>query len=568
MSGPSGAMEWDEPTFRAALKQAQAEGTIDAPDLSLSAERLQQLIQAAPEDPQWPGRRALSADFNGATFLGDVDFSEVTFTLAAFGRATFSGTATFSEAIFNDDADFTKATFSSRADFTQATFSSRAAFYSATFRGPAALRGADFRGYAAFIDATFHDDADFADANFRAAIAFAWARFVAISFFGASFAEARRFGPVLGERLVLDGTVFEPSVKIEVSALMLSCDRAIFSGGVDMRVRWAAVSLEDSDFAEPSLLTDLTPNYGHHFTQRFLGWERPVGDGRWVSLQKPPEDFTPRVRSLRGAKVARLTLSGVNMTTCRFAGVHDLDELRLERVYFAQPPAGWRRARRWAFVRWTRRQTVVEEHHWRHHHGHGRGWVQTYEDDLLEPEQIAAIYRALRKGREDNKDEPGAGDFYYGEMEMRRHAKGSGAGRGEIARTSPRAERFLLTLYWLVSGYGLRASRALAALVLAVALFTAGFHLYGFRDRVRPYATRTELQPAPAMPFPPSPGDVVDAWGSFDAWTYSAGTATAVIGAPESQLTRAGQGMRIPLRVLGPLLLGLALLAIRGRVKR
>jgi Luciferase-like monooxygenase len=37
------------------------------------------------------------------------------------------------------------------------------------------------------------------------------------------------------------------------------------------------------------------------------------------------------------------------------------------------------------------------------------------------PREIATIYRALRKGREDNKDEPGAADFYYGEMEMRRH---------------------------------------------------------------------------------------------------------------------------------------------------
>jgi predicted hotdog family 3-hydroxylacyl-ACP dehydratase len=38
------------------------------------------------------------------------------------------------------------------------------------------------------------------------------------------------------------------------------------------------------------------------------------------------------------------------------------------------------------------------------------------------PAQAAAAYRALRKSREDNKDEPGAAEFYYGEMEMRRHA--------------------------------------------------------------------------------------------------------------------------------------------------
>jgi DNA invertase Pin-like site-specific DNA recombinase len=35
------------------------------------------------------------------------------------------------------------------------------------------------------------------------------------------------------------------------------------------------------------------------------------------------------------------------------------------------------------------------------------------------------IYRALRKAQEDKKNEPGAADFYYGEMEMRRHPSAS-----------------------------------------------------------------------------------------------------------------------------------------------
>ena len=38
------------------------------------------------------------------------------------------------------------------------------------------------------------------------------------------------------------------------------------------------------------------------------------------------------------------------------------------------------------------------------------------------PSRIAAIYRSLRKANEDAKNEPGAADFYYGAMEMRRHS--------------------------------------------------------------------------------------------------------------------------------------------------
>src|SRR6266478_2196467 len=34
----------------------------------------------------------------------------------------------------------------------------------------------------------------------------------------------------------------------------------------------------------------------------------------------------------------------------------------------------------------------------------------------LDPGAISGLYRALRKSREDAKDEPGAADFYYGEM--------------------------------------------------------------------------------------------------------------------------------------------------------
>ena len=47
--------------------------------------------------------------------------------------------------------------------------------------------------------------------------------------------------------------------------------------------------------------------------------------------------------------------------------------------------------------------------------------------------QIAGLYRALRKGREDTKDKPGAADLYYGEMEMRRHAR-PGVSRRRVER--------------------------------------------------------------------------------------------------------------------------------------
>ena len=38
----------------------------------------------------------------------------------------------------------------------------------------------------------------------------------------------------------------------------------------------------------------------------------------------------------------------------------------------------------------------------------------------LAPAQIADVYRSLRTSVEVRCNEPGAADFYYGEMEMRR----------------------------------------------------------------------------------------------------------------------------------------------------
>jgi hypothetical protein len=183
------------------------------------------------------------------------------------------------------------------------------------------------------------------------------------------------------------------------------------------------------------------------------------------------------VLSLRRANVANLLLSDVDLRPCRFVKAHKLDELRLEGdSKFAEAPKG---------LTWSRRQTLAEEHQWRAAQQKKRWqrdwywkecrlpeWLrEAYPEikDPLAPRHIANIYRQLRKGREDNKDAPGAADFYYGEMEMRRHDK-----------QAPRAERMIIWLYWLVSGYGLRASRAFTALLTTVLVLATLFWHFGF----------------------------------------------------------------------------------------
>jgi hypothetical protein len=161
-------------------------------------------------------------------------------------------------------------------------------------------------------------------------------------------------------------------------------------------------------------------------------------------------------------------------------------------------------------------------------------WYVDRTDQQIQPPlpgRVTRLYRALRKAQEDNKNEPAAGDFYYGEMEMRR-----------LGPARPFGERFILWLYWLVSGYGLRGLRALAWLAVVVVGLAMLFELVGFARHPSPPTT----------------------WGSL---LYAA-RSTLSIADPEAQLTGWGKLFQLILRLAGPVLLGLALLAVRNRVKR
>jgi hypothetical protein len=337
---------------------------------------------------------------------------------------------------------------------------------------------------------------------------------------------------VLAHRgLNLDAEQFVLPVQIEASTIGLCCRRARFPSGVQFRLRWARVVLDDTDLPAPSLLTGI-PLVSSDFTEQRIvrAWERLLAGQ--ISEQ-------PRLLSLQRANVAGLGLGNVNLAECRFNGAHNLDKLRLESdVAFDLSPAR---------VGWERRQAVAEESAWRASQARSGRWTEPWWPDwaggkppALEPGVIAGLYRALRKGREDARDEPGAADFYYGEMEMRRHAHGQPDGSDGESRG--RVDRGVLTAYWLVSGYGLRAWRALAWLAGITVAFAVAFHLVGF---IRP--------PQPAS-----------YWTSL----LYAFRSTISLTDDKVTLTAWGQLLQALLRLTGPVLLGLTLLALRGRVKR
>jgi hypothetical protein len=180
---------------------------------------------------------------------------------------------------------------------------------------------------------------------------------------------------------------------------------------------------------------------------------------------------------------------------------------------------------------WTRREVLYEEALWRSTHGSSRPQPKPGPEESLEPTDIAAIYRSLRKGREDNKDAPGASDLYYGEMDMRRKGK-------PFLST----EGFVLFWYWLLSGYALRASRAFVSLVVFTAISTLLLYHFGFTQSVSVgHALAAGIQ-----------------------------NTTNLLGLQRDPLINGGWGLVIYAiqHLVGTLLIGLTVVSFRGRLQR
>ncbi|MHA4817542.1 pentapeptide repeat-containing protein [Streptomyces aculeolatus] len=429
-------------------------------------------------------------------------------------------------------------------DFSRATFEGGAAFRWTTVESYAIFRGANFQRDAVFSGATFQRDAVFSGATFEDGAVFS----------GAIFERASRVGPLTCRETVdFSAAVFGAAVIVQVSARGLVCRRTRWASTATLRLRHAAVDLSDVVLEYPVSVT------AHATTFRWQSGEKTVDESGI-------EPTAVRIQSLRGVDAAHLSLTDVDLTECRFAGTVHLDQLRLYgRCPMAPAPDGWHR-RGPLPARFTTRQTLAEEHHWRAGRAHAAaGWMPPPDSGApLEPAALVPLYRELRKAFEDGKDEPGAADFYYGEMEMRRHDP-----------RTPAAERFLLRLYWALSGYGLRASRALGWLLAAMFTTVVLMMLWGLPKEVpEPVSagtvagrsvTLTTDTPAPQNPDSPY-GERLST-ERFDP-AIRVVINSVVFRSSGQDLTTFGTYTEMASRFTEPVLLGLAALAIRNRVKR
>ncbi|TKS96348.1 pentapeptide repeat-containing protein [Streptomyces lasalocidi] len=516
------------------------------------------------------------AGFVSATFERDAEFRSATFkSYTLFDSARFAGTAWFMSSRFEGTAWFESATFERDATFDSATCKDTAWFISASFEGDARFESASFEGDAGFESAAFKGTARFESATFKRIAGFELARFEGTAWFmssrfegtawfesarfegdsmfvAATFVNTDQFGPlVCAGRVVLSGAAFGGPVTLSFAARRLECRRTRWSSTAEIRLRYATVDFAHAVFEYPlTIAAEPDP---------FV-----LTDGSLLAEDLFPSAYDPgvRVASLRGVDAAHLVLADLDLSECLFTGTVHLDQLRLEGAcaFDTAPPAvHWRR---WRPVRFTERRVLAEEHHWRASQpGAVPGWV--HGAGRAGPLQLAPVYRALRKAFEDGKHEPGAADFYYGEMEMRRHAD-----------DVPRSERGLLTAYWALSGYGLRASRALAWLGAAMFVTIVLLMAFGLaQDTPKQTATGTVPAGGGKVTFEIDKDDPQNPTG--DRFTgkrfekaLNVTLNSVVFRASGQDLTTVGTYIEMTSRLSEPILLGLAVLAVRNRVKR
>jgi uncharacterized protein YjbI with pentapeptide repeats len=469
------------------------------------------------------------AGFSGARFGVNTRFHSARFgPRANFAKARFEGRADFGAAFFGEKFQMMKAHFAASPTFVGATFGTRARLTDWKVEGALNMRSVHFLGPATLHGLEVGGNAIFDYATFEGSIDLGAVRVSGNAFFhDVTVNAAERFGPLdAGGKLDLRAAVIRSPCAFTLSAAEIDLSDARFFSPAQLVIGGGEVVLDRLESGARLVIT--TP--------------QPVG----VATSRP------KLLSARGADLSGVLVSGLDVRPLRFEGAEGIDAMRIESGNaFEHAPRGAR----------AHREVIAEEHAM--HAPGGGGW---YPASVKAPGpvappavgtvELARIYRGLRKAREDSRDAPGAADFYYGEMEMRRLESRARLRewQGPVSYTLHAGTYLLLELYRICGGYGVRPSRPLM-LFAALALFAAALvdcgdlihHLEVVKKGEAPVLTQAGFEQClvfvlrSALLLPTSEG------------------VTAATGA---------DWIQIAARILGPLLLGLFAFGMRARVHR
>jgi hypothetical protein len=330
-----------------------------------------------------------------------------------FRGAKFDKGVRFDWATFDGEADFSDAHFNGNAYFTHAKFGKRVAFSMATFSHAASFIGTEFGSKTLFVNAKFAQRALFTKARFMGDVFFEnanldrGASFDLTRFKGATHISASKFG---GDA-VFEGAAFSEGANFSktVFAHCVNFSGASFSKAVEFRLT--------------EFLHDATLLPGPDFSLAQFGRPESVVFYRNYLGQA----------LFHNCDVSRMTFSSVEWRRRGRTGKRMLfeEEVALDAARDLKP----------AFDSSDERDYGL----------------------------IAETYQQLKKNYDDRKDYWTAGDFHYGEMEMKRlHS----ARRNPIAREWHR-KMGVVAWYKRLSEYGesyFRPAAVLVGVLIACAL--------------------------------------------------------------------------------------------------
>ena len=325
------------------------------------------------------------------------------------------------------------------------------------------------------------------------------------------FLTAWSLGAFGSNSVVIRNSHFDATPMLSVSANVLDLSGCIFGRGAQISASYARITLD----------------------------RVAVVNGRVNIIGLSDDSSTVSIESMNAADAGSFRLSGISLANCLINKADRVDQMRVDRtVQFRRPPRLL-----------SRRKCTYDEVAWRSRNGRMRRfWLppnstlrkgtgiserHLHEIPDIGAAAVAGIYGALRSGLEHVGNGGEAGDFYYGEMEMRR-----------LDRGGSWTDRLILTLYWITSGYGLKAWRALFCLAGTISIIGPLISRYGY--------------PTPTTGERP---------GWVDGMLYALQTSVPSSGV-SADLTRVGVLLDVLVSILVPVLFALGVLAVRSRVRR
>jgi uncharacterized protein YjbI with pentapeptide repeats len=400
----------------------------------------------------------------GATFQDIVHFDDVSFKEGAHCLGTtFEYRAIFSGSIFDGSAYFYEAAFGEETFFDKASFQGEALFKRATFSGKANFPEATFNGETLFREVTFNEEARFDGAIFNEVVHFHRATFNEETHFdGAIFEGEAHFQRVrLDDGKVLDASTFSKDVHFSKAIFkeVAHFHKVTFSG----EAHFPDVTFEN-----------LANFHGALFKERAAFYSLKTGhstilDFRKATIEKP-ERVSFHKTHLRPSWFVDVDAQEFDFSRVEWFGIPNTSapttyrkQLTLEKEIDALNNRPELEESEIEAASWWRQPEVASKPK-----VEGKPREDTREQSL---DELARACRRLMNNAEKNRNYSTANEFNYWSMDAVRKRSWSSL------RSWREHSGFITTVYWALSGYGVRAVRAFWALVIIWAVFATAYGL-------------------------------------------------------------------------------------------